>query len=164
MNMKKMMISILILYLGCSYGQQIGKCLSKFAEVESALLNDFENQYQIAKAYFPLKREMNPVCVTSYYYIGINKSDEAKQSCSNITISDGMFSGCSKWKWCTNTFYMAFDLAQLEAFSFHILLDVTSEAELEVPPICNISQSVLYEYFHRTTVLVSQLFFVICIL
>ena len=158
--MKRVIVNSLVLYLCCCYGQEEEGCISNFAKLEDAILSNSESQYQIASAYFPLKREVDPVCVTSYYYVGINKSDVAKQGCPNIMVSEGILSGCSKWKWCINTFYLVFDLAQLEAYSFYILLDATSEVELELPPVCNINVSVMYEYFHRITVLVSQVFLV----
>ena len=57
-----------------------------------------------------------------------------------------MLTGCSKWKWCINSFYMGLDLDQLQDFSFYILLDSSSEVQLELPPICNINECDLIEY------------------
>ena len=161
--MKRVIVHVLItvVYLCGCYGQEEEECISNFANLENAILNNSESQYQIARAYFPLKREVYPVCVTSYYYFGINKSDVAKQSCPTDLVTEVIHSGCSKWLWCINTFYLVFDLPQLEAYSFHILLDTTSEVELELPPVCNINKSVLYEYLHRITVSVSKVFLVV---
>ena len=156
--MKEVVISVLLLC--CCYGQEEG-CISNFAELENALLSNPENQYQIVSAYLPSKHEINPVCVTSYYYIGINSSDMIKQSCptdNNIAPNkNDTYTGCLKWKWCSNSFYTAFDLDPLQDFSLHIILDETSEAELLLPPICNVTNNTLHDYFHRITRLVSQI-------
>ena len=158
--MKITVIAALILCLGWCYGEEKG-CVSNFAELENALLSNPINQYQIARAYFPPNSEISPVCVISYYYIGINSSDVVKQSCPTDITSDedGTFTGCSKWKWCINSFYMGLDLAQLKDFSLYILLDDTSEAEIAIPPVCNISKEILYEYLQRTTISVSRVSF-----
>lgn len=163
-KMKRMIVNFLVtvIYLCGCYGQEEEGCIRNFANLESAILNNSDNQYQIARAYFPLRRELYPVCVTSYYYLGINKgAGVAKQSCPTDVVTEGIRSGCLKWQWCINTFYLVFDLPQLEAYSFYILLDTTSEVELELPPVCNINETVLYEYFHRITVSVSKVFLVI---
>ena len=160
--MKIVVITVLLLFCWC-YGQE-EECISNFAELENTLLRNPENQYQITRAFFPSKRAINPVCITSYYYIGINRSDVVKQSCPNDITSDNekVFTGCSKWKWCINSFYMGLDLAQLQDFSFFILLDENSEVELEIPPVCNINNSkeILYEYLERTTISVSHVFLI----
>ena len=153
--MKGVIISVLLLCLGCCYGQEDNGCIKNFVDLETAVLSNPENQYQIVSAYLPPKREMNPVCVTTYYYLGINSSDEVKQSCPTDNITS---TGCSKWKWCISSFYMGFELAILQDFSLHIILDETSEVELQLPPICNVTGDVLYEYFLRITKLVSQTF------
>ena len=162
-KMKRVIVTILVLYLSCCYGLEEG-CISNFAELENALLNNPENQYQIARAFFPLNREISPVCVITYYYIGTNKSDVVKQSCpTDITSDNQMFTatGCSKWKWCINSFYMGLDLTQLQDFSFFIFRDENSEAELEIPPVCNINnKEILYEYLQRTTISVSHEFII----
>ena len=155
--MKRVIFNILVLYLGCCHGEEKEGCISNFAELENALLSNPVNQYQIARAYFPLKREISPVCVISYYYIGINSSDVIKQSCpTNITSGkDEVFTGCSKWKWCISSFYTSLDLAQLQDFSLYILFDETSEMELELPLVCDMSEYVLYEHLLRITMSVS---------
>ena len=144
--------------MGWCYGENEMECISNYVEFENALLSNPVNRYQIVKGYFPLRREINPVCVTSYYYIGINSSDVDKQSCPTDIKPDNneMLTGCSKWKWCTNSFYMGLDLGQLQDFSFYIIVDSTSEVELDLPPICNIEDDILYEYLQRITMLVSQ--------
>lgn len=146
----------LLLCLGWCCGEEKG-CISNFAELENVLLSNPANQYQIARAHFPLRREISPVCVISYYYIGINSSDVVKQSCpTDITpYKDGMLTGCSKWIWCISSFYLGLDLAQLQDFSLYILFDETSEMELELPLLCNISEYDFYEYFLRITMSVS---------
>ena len=160
-KMSSVLIIVFVLCLGWCYGQEEEEvCISNFAEFENALLSNPINQYQIAKAYFPARREINPVCVTSYYYIGINGSDAVKQNCPTNIISDedGMLSGCSKWKWCINSFYIGLDLAQLQDFSLFMLLNIDSEVELELPSVCNIKDnSVLYEYLQRITLSVSYI-------
>ena len=158
--MKIVRITIALLYLGWCYGEEEKECISNFAEFENALLSNPVNQYQIARAYFPTNSEISPVCVTSYYYIGINSSDE--ESCpTDITLDKAeVFIGCSKWKWCISSFYMRLDLSQLQDFSFHILRDETTEAEFEIPPVCNIGKEILYEYLQRTTISVSHVFLI----
>ena len=158
--MSSVLIGVFVLCLGWSYGQGEEVCISNFAEFENALLSNPINQYQIARAYFPARREINPVCVTSYYYIGINGSDAVKQSCPTDIISDEdeMLSGCSKWKWCINSFYIELNLAQLQDFSLFMLLNIDSEVELELPPVCNIQdKGVIYEYLQRITLSVSYI-------
>ena len=156
--MKRILTGILLLYLEWCYGQE-KKCIGHYVEFENTLLNNPVNQYQIVKGYLPLKSEITPVCVTSYYYIGINNSEEIKSNCSSDIKrdKDGMLIGCSRWKWCTNSFYMELDLGKLQEFSFHIILDVTTEVELELPPACNITEADLTDYLLRITMLVSQL-------
>ena len=140
---------ILIIYLSYCHCQL--SCISSFKDIENAILDNSENMYNIAKAYFLLKSEINPVCVNSFYCIGLKRDD----TCHKITKSNEMLSGCFEWRWCINTFYMAFDINNLRYFSFNILLDVTTEVKLEIPSICNASKSDLDEYFHRITVSVS---------
>ena len=154
--MKKLIIGVLLLYLNYCHGQR-ENCISNFIELQTALLSNLENQYRIVSGYLPPKSEINPVCVTSYYYIGINSSDTVKQNCpSNKTSNkDEAYSGCSKWIWCSNSFYAAFDLGKLQDFSLHIIRDETSEVELELPPLCNVTS--LYDYFLRITKMVSKL-------
>ena len=146
----------LFLCLGWCYGQE---CIDNFEKLEKAICGS-TNQYQIAKAYFPAKREISPVCVTSYYYIGVNRSDAVAKDCPVNMLpkedQDDGFVGCMKWKWCINSFYVNLNLAQLEDYSFHILLDGTSEVSIELPPLCNITKTVRYEYFLRITLLVSS--------
>ena len=152
--MKRLVIGILLLCLEWCYGQE-KNCISHYVEFENALLSNPTNQYQIVKGYLPLESEIYPVCVTSYYYIGLNISNETKTNCSKDTKpdKDDMFIGCSKWKWCTNSLYMELDLGKLQEFSFHIIFDVTTEVELELPPACSITE--LDEYLLRITMLVS---------
>ena len=150
--------SVLLCVLGWCYGQTGEECIRNYFELENALLSNPTNRYQIIEGYLPLKREISPVCVTSYYYIGMNSSNQMKQNCpTHINDEDEKLSGCSKWRWCTNSFYMGFHLDQLQDFSFHILVDATSEVELELPPACNITEDDLTQYLLRITMLVRQI-------
>ena len=82
-----------------------------------------------------------------------------KLSCPILNMSDGgeVITGCSKWQWCINSFYMAINLSQLQDLSFHIILDATTEVELELPPLCNSTdENILYQHFLRITASVSQ--------
>jgi len=146
---------LLVLYVGWANGQE--QCVANYAELEDSLLSDPENRYQIAQAFFRPKREINPVCVIAYYYIGVNGSDVVRQDCpTNLTADEeGMVTGCSKWKWCTYSFYMKLNLAQLRDFSFHILLDEISEVDLKLPPLCIHNNEIIFEYLLRTTMSVS---------
>ena len=157
--MKKLMIGIQLLHCLCwCYGGE-EKCVSDFAGLENAVISNPANQHQISLAYFPLKHETYPACVISYYYIGIIRSDENKQNCStvNVSVEDEVATGCLKYKWCINSFYMELDLSQLQDFSFYILLNDTTEVELEIPPICNVTDiNVIYEHFLRITTSVSH--------
>ena len=128
---------ILLVCLGCVSGQD--QCVSNYAKLEDSLLSNPENQYQIAQAFFRPKREVDPVCIIAYYYIGVNTSDVVRQNCPTEMITDenGIITG---WRWCTYSFYMKLDLAQLTDFSFQILLDEISVIDLKLPPMC-ISQN-----------------------
>ena len=152
--MKRVVVNILLLCLGWCHGQEEVECISNYFQLENALLHNPINRYQILNGYLPLKHETGPACVTSYYYIG---DSIAKQNCStdhDIKETDGMLTGCSKWKWCINSFYMGLDLSQLQDFSFHILADATSETELMLPPVCNNLKDDLNDYLLRITMLV----------
>ena len=157
---RAVIVSVLLCLMSWCYGQKgEEECISNYFELENTLLSNPANRYQIIEGYLPLKREISPVCVTSYYYVGMNSSDEIKQNCpTGIKAKDEILTGCSKWRWCTNSFYMGFDLGQLQDFSFHILLDATSEVELELPPACNITEDDLTQYLLRITMLVSWIY------
>ena len=151
-------VIVLLCVLGWCYGQAEMECITNYFELENALLRNPANRYQIIEGYLPFKHEINPVCVTSYYYIGMNTTDQIKQNCpTNIKHKDEKLSGCSKWKWCTNSFYMGFHLDQLQDFSFHILVDATSEVDLVLPPACNITEDELTHYFLRITMMVRHM-------
>ena len=149
---------LIMCLISWSLGQHEEDCISDYFELENAVLSKPTNRYQILKGYLPLKQETGPACVTSYYYIGINSSDIVKQNCPTDIKpdKDEMLTGCSKWKWCSNSFYMGLDLDQLQDFSFFILLDSSSEVQLELPPVCNINDCDLNEYLLRITMLVSH--------
>ena len=153
--MKRVVVNILLLCLGWCHGQEEVECISNYFQLENALLHNPINRYQILNGYLPLKHETGPACVTSYYYIGMNRSKTTKQKCpTDITKKDGMLTVCSKWKWCTNSFYMGLDLSQLQDFSFHILGNATTETELMLPPVCNNLKDNLNDYLLRITMLV----------
>ena len=154
--MKRVVIISLFLCLGWCNGQEV-ECISDYFQLENALLNNPANRYQILNGYLPLKHETGPACVTSYYYIGMNRSDIVNQSCPTAIKQDKMLTGCSKWKWCTNSFYMGLDLGQLQDFSFHILVNATTETKLTLPPVCNsttVTKDDLNDYLLRITMLV----------
>ena len=120
------MLNLLFLVFVHVTGAQ--ECLKNFVEVEMALLDNPENAYQIAKAFFQLRTEGETLCITAYYYLGLNRTEEDKSNCPNITSNeDGVVSGCSKWKWCINTFYMYLNLAQLQIFSFFAIYERVSD-------------------------------------
>ena len=154
-----MYVHVVLMCVSWCYGQKAEDCVGpNFADLESSLLTNRANQHQISMAYFPLRREVTPVCVTSYYYIGINSSTIDKPSCPNLNLSDGeeVHTGCSKWQWCINSFYMTLDLAQFQDLSFYIILDTTTEVELELPPLCNnTDENTFYGHFLRITTSVS---------
>ena len=127
-------------------------CLKNFAEVENALLDNPENAYQIAKAFFRPRTEGETLCVTAYYYLGLNSTEEDKSNCPSITSNED--AGCSKWKWCINTFYMDLNLAQLQIFSFFAIYEKVSEIELRIPPFC-VTNGTINEYLLRATTSVS---------
>ena len=68
-------IIVLLCVLGWCYGQAEMECITNYFELENALLRNPANRYQIIEGYLPFKLEINPVCVTSYYYIGMNTTD-----------------------------------------------------------------------------------------
>ena len=152
------MIVILHVFLLVCVGEG---CINTFADLEHELLTYPGNKHQLSRAFFPLRHEVNPVCVTSYYYVGINSSSIDKANCSgllNSSMSDEgeEMTGCTKWQWCTNSFYMAIDLPQLEDFSFYIILDTTTDVTLELPPLCgNTDRDINNQHFLRATVSVS---------
>ena len=151
-------VQVMLMCVRWCFGQKGEDCIGNFADIESSLLTNPANQHQISQAYFPLRHEISPLCVTSYYYIGINSSTVDKPSCPNLNISDGeeVHTGCSKWQWCINSFYMTLDLAQLQDLSFHIILDATTEVQLELPPLCNnTDENTFYRHFLRITTSVS---------
>jgi len=114
------------------------ECLKNFAGVEKALLDSPENAYQIADAFFRPRSEGETLCITAYYYLGLNSTEEDKSNCPSITSNeDGVVSGCSKWKWCINTFYIDLNLAQLQIFSFFVIYERVSEVELRIPSLCS---------------------------
>lgn len=156
MTMKIVVISLLLLCLGWCHGEDEVECIRDYFQLENALLHNPNNRYQILNGYLPLKLETGPPCVISYYYIGTNSSNKPKQNCpTNITKDAyGMLIGCSKWKWCTNSFYMGLDLTQLQDFSFHILSNATSETDLILPPVCDDLKHVLDDYLLQITMLV----------
>ena len=144
---------LIMCLIGWWLGQKDEECISDYFELENALLSKPANRYQILKGYLLLKYETGPACVTSYYYIGMNSIDIVKQNCPTDIKpdKDEMLTGCSKWKWCINSFYMGLDLDQLQDFSF----DSSSEVQLELPPVCNINECDLIEYLLRITMSVS---------
>ena len=156
--MKRVVIISLFLCLGWCNGQEV-ECISDYFQLENTVLNNSANRYQILKGYLPLKHETGPACVTSYYYIGMNSSDIVNQSCPTDIKQDKMLTCCSKWKWCTNSFYMGLDLSQLQDFSFHILINATTETKLTLPPVCNSIKDDLNEYLLRITMLVRGKYF-----
>ena len=139
-------------------------CISTFADLEHELVTNPANKHQLSRAFFPLRHEVNPVCITSYYYVGINSSSIDKQSCSLLNMSDEgeNITGCEKWQWCINSFYMAIDLPQLQDLSFYIILDSTTDVVLELPPLCSDINDIdtITQHFQRVTASVSCL--VIC--
>ena len=154
--MKKVIVILHVFLIIC-----VGEgCISTFADLEHELLTYPGNKHQLSRAFFPLRHEVNPVCVTSYYYVGINRSSIDKESCSGLNSSmsdeDEEMTGCTKWQWCTNSFYMAIDLPQLEAFSFYIILDATTDVTLELPPLCgDTDHDINNQHFLRATASVS---------
>jgi len=128
-------------------------CSVDFAVLESALLENHGNAYQIANGFFQPRTEGETLCVTAYYYMGLNSTEEDKFNCPSITSNEnGVVSGCSKWKWCVNTFYMDLDLEQLQIFSFFAIYKRVSEVELRIPPLCS---DTMNEYLLRATTSVS---------
>ena len=77
---------LLVLCLGWVHGQD--QCVTNYAELEDSLLNHPENQYQMAQAFFRPNREIDPVCVITYYYIGVNSSNVVRQNCPTEMITD----------------------------------------------------------------------------
>jgi len=128
------------------------ECLQNYAEVEKALLDDPENAYQIAGAFFQPRTEGETLCVTAYYYLGLNNTEEPdKSNCPNLTHGrDQELRGCSKWKWCANTFYMDLNITQLQVFSFFVIYEKISEIELRIPSFC-VSTETTHEYLLRAT-------------
>ena len=125
-------------------------CSVDFAVLEGALLENHVNAYQIANAFFQPRTEGETLCVTAYYYLGLNSTEEDKSNCPSITSNED--AGCSKWKWCINTFYMDLNLAQLQIFSFFAIYERVSEIELRIPPLCS---DTMNEYLLRATTSVS---------
>ena len=128
------------------------ECLQNYADVEKALLDDPENAYQIARAFFQPRSEGETLCVTAYYYLGVNSTEQTdKSNCPSVALSENQeLTGCSKWKWCINTFYMDLNITQLQVFSFFIIFEKTAEIELRIPPFC-VSKETMNEYLLRAT-------------
>ena len=128
------------------------ECLQNYADVEKALLDDPENSYQIARAFFRPRSEGETLCVTAFYYIGLNSTElPNKSDCPSVILSrNEQLSGCSKWKWCVNTFYMDLNITQLQVFSFFVIYEKTAEIELIIPPFC-VSNETMYEYLLRAS-------------
>ena len=128
------------------------ECLQNYADVEKALLDDPENSYQIARAFFRPRSEGETLCVTAFYYIGLNSTElPNKSDCPSVILSrNEQLSGCSKWKWCVNTFYMDLNITQLQVFSFFVIYEKTAEIELKIPLFC-VSNETMYEYLLRAT-------------
>ena len=128
------------------------ECLQNYAELEKAILDDPENSYHIARAFFRPRSEGETLCVTTYYYLGLNSTEiPDKSNCPNVTLGKNQeLSGCSKWKWCANTFYMDLNITQLQVFSFFVIYEKVSEIELRIPPFCT-SNVTTYEYLLRAT-------------
>ena len=134
------------------------ECLENYADAEKALIDDPENSYQIAKAFFMPRSEGETLCATVFYYLGLNSTEEpSKSNCPSVTLGRNQeFHGCSKWKWCVNTFYMDLNITQLQLFSFFIIYEKTAEIELRIPPFC-VGNETMYEYLLHATNSVSQL-------
>ena len=128
------------------------ECLENYADVEKALLDDPENSYQIAKAFFIPRSEGETLCATVFYYLGLNNTEESsKSNCPSVTLGRNQeLHGCSKWKWCVNTFYMDLNIMQLQLFSFFVIYEKTAEIELRIPPFC-VSNETMNEYLLRAT-------------
>ena len=127
-------------------------CLQNYADVETALIDDSANAYQIARAFFRPRADGETLCVTAYYHVGLNSTEEEdKSNCPSVTIgSNQELTGCSKWKWCINTFYMDLNITQLQVFSFFIIFERTAEIDLRIPPFC-VSEGTMNEYLLRAT-------------
>ena len=139
-----------LILLSFLYTVNAQECLQNYAELEKALLDEPDNSYQIAKAFFQPRSEGETLCVTAYYYLGLNNSTN-RSNCPSVTLgSDGELSGCSKWKWCANTFYMDLDITQLQVFSFFVIYEKVSDVELRIPPFC-VSNETMREYLLRAT-------------
>ena len=140
---------ILLAFLYIASAQE---CLQNYAEVEKALLDDPENAYQIAGAFFQPRSEGETLCVTAYYHLGLNSTEEPDRSnCPNLTLGiDQELRGCSKWKWCVNTFYMDLNITQLQVFSFFVIYEEVKEIELRISPFC-VSNKTMHEYLLRAT-------------
>ena len=128
------------------------ECLQDYADVETALVDDSENAYQIARAFFLPRSDGETLCVTAYYHIGLNSTEEVDRSnCPSVTTGRNQeVTGCSKWKWCINTFYMDLNITQLQVFSFFIIFERTAEIDLKIPPFC-VSEETMNEYLLRAT-------------
>ena len=150
---KTMFVALLYLVLVTSVsiaGAQ--DCLQNYADVETALIDDSANAYQIARAFFRPRADGETLCVTAYYHVGLNSTEEEdKSNCPSVTIgSNQELTGCSKWKWCINTFYMDLNITQLQVFSFFIIFERTAEIDLRIPPFC-VSEETMNEYLLRAT-------------
>ena len=106
-----------LVLLAFVYTASAQECLQNYADVERVLLDDPDNAYQIARAFFRPRSEGETLCVTAYYYLGLNSTEELEKSnCPNVTLNENQeLTGCSKWKWCISTFYMDLNLTQLHA-------------------------------------------------
>lgn len=146
------LVSLVLVYhkICVASGQQ--QCLQNYADVEKALLDNPENAYQIARAFFRPRSEGETLCVTTYYYLGLDSTEEPDQSnCPNVTLDGNQeLNGCSKWKWCVNTFYMDLNITQLQIFSFFIIYEKTAEIQLRIPAFC-VSNDTMNEYLLRAT-------------
>ena len=142
-------IILALIFIYISNGEE---CLQNYADVEKALLDGQDNSYQIARAFFRPRSEGETLCVTAYYYLGLNSTGEPNKSdCPNVILGRNQeLSGCSKWKWCVNTFYMDLNITQLQVFSFFVIYEKTAEIELRIPPFC-VNNETMYEYLLRAT-------------
>ena len=142
-------VSLIIFF----YTVSAQECLKNYAEVEEALLDNPDNAYRIARAFFKPRSEGETLCVTAYYYLGLNGTEELidRSNCPSVTLgSNGELTGCSKWKWCVNTFYMDLDITQLQVFSFFVIYEKVSDVELRMPSLC-VSNETVNEYLLRAT-------------
>ena len=140
---------LLLAFVAIASAQQ---CLQNYADVETALVDDSDNAYQIARAFFQPRSDGETLCVTTYYHVGLNSTEEVdKSNCPSVTTGNNQeLTGCSKWKWCINTFYMDLNITQLQLFSFFIIFERIAEIDLRIPPFC-VSEETMNEYLLRAT-------------